>query len=467
MAHWDEFSDKKSALQLKANSIRATNATKGYGKVQMAVVMSAPVPTSARDLNVVVQGIGQGQDFGEIRESDQREAFVFKVRFLPEAGKKLSADAALPCTDSLANSKNTTQSAFRLSLLPDCVIKAGFDGEPPNVGDTIVVTCYDSEFSSAPGLQTTEYSGMADPSLNFRQDYDPEENINQNVELQDLWDSNPDIVGTEPGAAGLGSDEPSNAQIDNNKVRFSFHDALAMKDMFGDIKDFIKSGEGTYESVYGSLTGYRDPVNNQKVTEMTLSYLIGSAMPRIFKKNKISTAAGAYQFLKGTLSETVAFFDANTPGWDSGPVIYNQETQDALVMHLILVKRPAMGNYILGLHDNYTEAGQQMAYEWASIPIQYSVKSPLASCNKIMQRGQGAYDGCSGNAVHKKKTPEKVIQILDKARREAAYNPTVAEILRKNNKERTGSALALAQSSDSSQTSQSSDPDSVVGDSTG
>ena len=51
----------------------------------------------------------------------------------------------------------------------------------------------------------------------------------------------------------------------------------------------------------------------------------------------------------------------------------------------------------------------------------------------LMQRGQGAYDGCSGNAVHKKKTPEKVIQILDKARREAAYNPTVAEILRKNN----------------------------------
>ena len=52
------------------------------------------------------------------------------------------------------------------------------------------------------------------------------------------------------------------------------------------IKEYIKAGEGIYESIYGQVSGYKDPVNNQKVTEMTLSYLIGEAMPRYTKKTE-------------------------------------------------------------------------------------------------------------------------------------------------------------------------------------
>ena len=175
MAHWDDFSDNKSALQLKANAIRRTNRESGYGNTQMAVVMSQPVPASARDLNVVTQGIEQGGDLGEGgRKPTERDAFTFKIRLLPEAGKKLSADAALPCTDSLAKSKNTTQTAMRLSLLPDCIIKKGLT-TTPNVGDTIVVRTYGSDFEMSTGLQTTEYVEIADPSLTFRQNYTPEE----------------------------------------------------------------------------------------------------------------------------------------------------------------------------------------------------------------------------------------------------------------------------------------------------
>lgn len=249
--------------------------------------------------------------------------------------------------------------------------------------------------------------------------------------------------------SSIPSEKPSNADVDRTKIKFSFNDAYAMRNDFMSIKEYIKSGEGIYESVYGQTSGYRDPVNNQKVTEMTLKYLIGEAMPRIYNKNKTSTAAGAYQFLKGTLIETVDYFDKNQPPppaahWDSGPVIYNQATQDALVMHLLLVKRPIMGNYILGLHDNYEEAAQQMAYEWASIPIQYSVTSPLEKCNKTMQRGQGAYDGCSGNAVSRKKTPEGVVQILNEARQEASTNPIIQDILKRNGKTATDDAIAMA-----------------------
>ena len=133
-------------------------------------------------------------------------------------------------------------------------------------------------------------------------------------------------------------------------------------------------------------------------------------------------------------------------------------------MHLLLVKRPVMGNYILGLHDNYTEAAQQMAYEWASIPIQYAVKSPLASCNKTMQRGQGAYDGCSGNVVSRKKTPEGVVQILNEARQEALTNPTIKDILRRNGKTATDDGNSYAGNVPSASSDTSTDPDSVVTD---
>ena len=469
MANWDDFSNSKSALQLKANAIRGTNREQGYGNTQMAVVMSEPVPTSARDVNVVVQSIGQGGDLGEVDPDGKRDAFIFKIRLLPEAGKKLAADAALPCTDSLSKSKNTTQAAMRLSLLPDCVIKKGYDGEPPNVGDTIVVRTYNSDFQMSTGLQTTEYVEPANPSLSFRQNYDPEIQHTEKQQIRELFDSN-SPTNVARGTDGLGSlvspQEPSTATPDKTRIKFSFNDAYAMRNDFQEIKDYIKAGEGIYESIYGQVSGYKDPVNNQKVTEMTLSYLIGEAMPRIYKKNKTSTAAGAYQFLKGTLIETVSYFDRNQPPppaafWDSGPIIYNKANQDALVMHLLLVKRPIMGNYILGLHDNYTEAAQQMAYEWASIPIQYAVKSPLADCNKRMERGQGAYDGCAGNVVAKSKTPEGVVEILNTARKEAARNATVQDILRRNGKTATQDALAMAGLQEAP-TETETNPDSVV-----
>lgn len=191
MAHWDNFSDNKSALQLKANAIRRSEQEPGYGTTQMAIVMSEPVPSSARDIAVVLQGIGKEQSgsMGAAHISGQREAFTFKIRMLPEAGKKVSADAALPCTDSLAQSKNVQKAALRLSLLPDCIIKKGFDGEPPKVGDTIVIRTYKSDFGSATGLQTTEFVEIADPSLNFRQFSNPEIRLLEKQKIQNAFDS--------------------------------------------------------------------------------------------------------------------------------------------------------------------------------------------------------------------------------------------------------------------------------------
>ena len=190
MANWDDFSNNQSALQLKANAIRNTNQEQGYGNTQMAVVMSAPVPASSRDLNVVVQGVGQGGDLGKVDPDRKRDAFTFKIRLLPQAGKKLSADAALPCTDSLSNAKDSTLAAQRLSLLPDCIIKKGHTGDIPSVGDTVVVRTYNSNFKGATGLQTTEFVEIADPSLNFRQNYSPEQRILEKKQLQETFGSN-------------------------------------------------------------------------------------------------------------------------------------------------------------------------------------------------------------------------------------------------------------------------------------
>ena len=185
----------------------------------------------------------------------------------------------------------------------------GFDGQPPNVGDTIVVRTYGSDFEMSTGLQTTEYVEIADPSLTFRQNYTPEERINDQTKLKELGDSSsPTNIARGNSQSLVAPEEPSNADVDKTKIKFSFNDAYEMRNNFMSIKEYIKAGEGIYESIYGQVSGYKDPVNNQKVTEMTLSYLIGEAMPRIYE-NGISTAAGAYQFLKGTLIETVAYFD--------------------------------------------------------------------------------------------------------------------------------------------------------------
>ena len=217
--------------------------------------------------------------------------------------------------------------------------------------------------------------------------------------------------------------------------------ALAMKDEFQDLKKYIKSGEGSYESVYGVFSGWTESESNKKVTQMTLNELVTTGMDAIYKENEASTAAGAYQFIRKTLKEAMQYFMGTTPDVNIGNLVYNQQTQEALGTYLLLIKRPILGNYILGTHDNYSEAGQEMAYEWASVPIQYNIISPLRGYDHMVYRGETAYVKRDGsreiNRASADKTPENVITAINGARKEAQNSSAVSALLTSNNRTRT------------------------------
>ncbi len=197
---------------------------------------------------------------------------------------------------------------------------------------------------------------------------------------------------------------------------------------------WIKSAEGVYESVIGQLTGWTDPITGKRVDQMTLAEVQAAQRGSIKNLGRTSTAVGAYQWIRDTLTETIDYFKKTSPNIDMDSLIFNGRTQEAMSVYLLFAKRPTIGNYLLGVHENHSEAGQQMAYEWASIPIQYAVTSPLKGCNKTVYPGQSAYEGCAGNRVSSLSghRPEDLVALLKEAQTKFA-SLGICDNIRANN----------------------------------
>ena len=124
-------------------------------------------------------------------------------------------------------------------------------------------------------------------------------------------------------------------------------------------------------------------------------------------------ATGLYQQTPGPLQGAAAYFGLLNE-------LYTADTQNILVMRNIFYKRPALGNYLLGLHDNKCIAGNELAYEWASVGIQadnawshISIVRTAPSTSGCT-RGSTAYCG-TPNAAHR--SPDDAIAAIDAARR--------------------------------------------------
>lgn len=165
--------------------------------------------------------------------------------------------------------------------------------------------------------------------------------------------------------------------------------------------DFIASGEGGYNSmnqgtsndqIVGS-THDASTIIDSNLTEMTISQ-VQTYQAKPSGDPKRLFAAGRYQIIPETMPSAIA---------NSGltnDLIFNEENQDILGAALIFGKRPIMGNYILGLHDNQHEAHLAFAQEWASVPD--PTKEPAQS-----------YYGHGNRSSH---TNEQVAAALDAAR---------------------------------------------------
>ncbi len=177
---------------------------------------------------------------------------------------------------------------------------------------------------------------------------------------------------------------------------------------------FIGSGEGSYDAmnqgtknnqIMGS-TMDSSTIIGKKLTSMSIGEVMQLQNNPVCR-NGCSTyvfAAGRYQIIPDTMP--IALEASGLIAED----MFNEENQDRLGAALIFGKRPIMGNYILGKHDNLDAAHLAMAQEWASVP------------DPRVEPAQSYY-GSGNKSSH---TNAEIVDILTKTR-EAVYGSGFAE----------------------------------------
>ena len=225
----------------------------------------------------------------------------------------------------------------------------------------------------------------------------------------------PTNTGTNCSEAGV-----KQGPISKVKPRLSYSelDSLRSAGVFNDLMTYIASKEGGYNSVNrgdggDSRGGAKDYVGKD-LTSMTVtevgSYQMGGSKAHLVKKSSKQEAGtrkvgflavGKYQWIPDTYRGTVRGL-----GLRNSNRQFSSTTQDTMGLYLLLMKRPKLGSYLLGLHNNECEAGQDIAREWASFPVQYA-EGPA-------KRGQSRYVGSANNRSGH--PPEEVIEKLRAAR---------------------------------------------------
>jgi hypothetical protein len=161
-----------------------------------------------------------------------------------------------------------------------------------------------------------------------------------------------------------------------------------------DILRFISSGEGGYNSMNQGTSAGRivgsthnaSSILGKNLTNMTIGEVMAlQASGRLF-------AAGRYQIIPSTMKEALKY--SGLSAQDS----FSPENQDKLGIALILHKRPYLGKYLFGQHNDLRGAMKEAALEWASLPDPNT--------------GRSAYGG--GNAAHV--TVQRVADALQRAR---------------------------------------------------
>jgi len=142
------------------------------------------------------------------------------------------------------------------------------------------------------------------------------------------------------------------------------------------LADLLSKGEGDYNAVNRGRAG-DTPQGIEGLTNKTFDQFTVQQVMDMQKKWLY--AVGRYQFIPTTLKFAVKHSDV-TPKDKFTP-----ETQDKLLAALILHKRPDLGKYLMGHHDNLSVALKELAREWAS--VEYS-------------NGKGLYNNVGGNRAH-------------------------------------------------------------------
>jgi hypothetical protein len=247
----------------------------------------------------------------------------------------------------------------------------------------------------------------------------------------------------------------------------------ALKPLF----DYISKGEGNIDSLNRGVAGdtpskysstvFTDgkPLSKRTIGEVQKLYKGGSMATKVslYKKENTRgsiwkkyqdneytpgtmtrvktpgiTAAGKFQWVKGTMKSCIQKVGLTQNQLNT--LIFNNDNQNTMGTYLILDKagRSRLGGYLLGLHDNVADAGQELAMEFASVPNQFNAKNGLKK-NWICPRGYnhycsdpkpGAKEGANAKFKPTNKKPDGVAQKLREARDAIAKNPKAVAIAR-------------------------------------
>jgi muramidase (phage lysozyme) len=133
---------------------------------------------------------------------------------------------------------------------------------------------------------------------------------------------------------------------------------------FDNLLSFISKGEGGYNSMNqgtsnGQIVGSTHDASTilgKDLTNMTVGEVMSlQSSGKLF-------AAGRYQIIPSTMQEAMRYSGIN-PNERFSP-----ENQDKLAISLIKHKRPELGRYLDGKHNDIRLAMKEMAREWASVP---------------------------------------------------------------------------------------------------
>ena len=249
---------------------------------------------------------------------------------------------------------------------------------------------------------------------------------------QELWDgATASLIG-----GGECSDGGSGDGGGSGTISLLWPEMEIIQPAVRDILEYIAEHEsrGNYNAVNrgvgGDTPGGAKAVVGKDLTAMTIaeveSYMKGGSRAAETGVGGKTTAhpdgsvgvlaTGKYQLIPVTLRGAVRSTGIGTSN------LYNAENQEVLGVYLLLMKRPVLGRYLLGMTNDVCLAAQHMALEWASIPVQYTYKE----CG----RGYSAYCKGGANATEPlSRSPEEIIQILETARNTIRQNSAAQELI--------------------------------------
>lgn len=201
---------------------------------------------------------------------------------------------------------------------------------------------------------------------------------------------------------------------------------------YGSLLDFIGTGEGGYNSMNqgtrgNSIVGSTNNASSKlgkNLTDMTIgeimdrqAYLMNRSNPQISDYGIF--AAGKYQIIPGTMPGAVA--GAGLSRSDK----FTPQNQDKLGMALIMNKRPYVGKYLRGEHNDVQGAMLELAREFASMPDPNTGRSLYGSGNRAFHSVDEVREALikARNKPQPKITPKP----RDKNNQASVLNTTIGE----------------------------------------